>query len=173
MTDNLLVKTKRDAQMLHWLQSATAKEPNRFPLQCLHLDKDRQMVEAVGIMNIAAVEEGYNNNIFIGHFAAGDTTLSHRLGFQILEGRTDEQGTDSDSFRIYYAIDAPELDDPGIPVEGLLFVIDNTDETRNWSYRYDPAGGEYGSLTVSISGAGGNTSEQRAFPPCCSTGRLG
>lgn len=116
-----------------------------------------QAITASGILNILGVDAEYNNNVFIGHFAADDATLPRMLGFQILEEFSDDQGGDPPSFRIYYRITAPELEATGVPVEGPLFVITNTGETREWRYKYDPANGDHGSLTVSISGIGGNT----------------
>ena len=43
--------------------------------------------------------------------------------------------------------------------EGELFIITGVDESRTWSYLYDPDDVSYGSLTVSISGSGGNTAK--------------
>ena len=38
-----------------------------------------------------------------------------------------------------------------------MFTIDGLDQSRTWSYDYDPSAGTSGSLTVSISGPGGAT----------------
>ena len=113
-----------------------------------------QVIAASGILNISRVDAHYNNNVFIGHFAADDVALSRAIGFQILEEPGGNQGTNPSSFRIYYKIDALGVDTMS---EGPLFVITNTDETREWHYQYDPSDGDYGSLTVSVSGNGGNT----------------
>jgi hypothetical protein len=103
-------------------------------------------IRASGLLNIVNVEPGYDNNVVIGHFdsRAAPDERAGRIGFQILENRS----TSPFSFRVFYKIGDGE---------GYLFVVDGINERRTWSYLYDPDDGPHGSLTVSISGSGGNT----------------
>ena len=103
-----------------------------------------EVLSASGLMNIYNVEPGYNHNIHVGHFDSNGPPKINGIGFQILE----EQSTSPFSFRIFYMIG---------PTEWALFTITGINESRTWSYLYDPNDGSYGSLTVSISGSGGNT----------------
>jgi len=104
-------------------------------------------LSASGILNIRSVDLAYNNNVFIGHFDNGafGTGEQNGIGFQVLEGATQEGTSES---RIFYQVGTNE---------GLLFTIDGLDLTRAWSYVYDPSAGSFGSLTVSVSGPGGET----------------
>ena len=104
-------------------------------------------LSASGIMNIISVDPDYNTNVFIGHFdssAFGVSTVNG-IGFQVLEDFS-QMGTGT--FRIFYLVGN---------FEGLLFEIDGLNVTRNWSYSYNPDSGDFGSLSVSISGPGGGT----------------
>jgi len=101
-----------------------------------------EVLSASGLMNIYNVEPGYNHNFHIGHFDSSSDI--NGIGFVILEN----QSTSPFSFRIHYTIG---------DTYDLLFTITGINESRTWSYLYDPDDGSYGSLTVSISGSGGNT----------------
>ena len=104
-----------------------------------------EILSASGLMNIRSVEDGYNNNIHIGHFDRDDFTLQsiNGIGFQILEW--EDTTPPQYFFRICYMIG---------DYEDCLFTITGFDESRTWSYLYDPKDGSYGSLTVSISDSG-------------------
>lgn len=106
-------------------------------------------IQASGLMNIRSVEAGYNNNTHVGHFDSDglSTFVINGIGFQVLE----QNSTSPFSFRIFYTIGS---------TEDFLFEINGVDESRNWSYLYDPNDGDFGSLTVSISGAGGDTAKR-------------
>ena len=106
------------------------------------------ILSASGLMNIYKVEPHYNNNIIISHFDSSGPSYINGIGFQILEYPINDQSTNPSSFRIFYKIG---------DTEGLLFNINGINESRDWSYLYDPNDSSYGSLTVSISGSGGNT----------------
>jgi len=106
------------------------------------------IISASGLMNIYNVEPDYNNNIQISHFDSNGPPHINGMGFQILEYPITGQTTNPSSFRIFYKIG---------DTEGLLFIINGIKESRTWSYLYDPNDGSYGSLTVSVSGSGGNT----------------
>jgi uncharacterized repeat protein (TIGR01451 family) len=106
------------------------------------------MLSASGLLNIAEVDEGYNNTVFVGHFDGSQTSALRGIGFEILEDISGSQSIDNPRFRINYRIGE---------AEGLLFTIANTQETRSWSYLYDPKGGDHGSLTVSVSGTNGDS----------------
>ena len=103
-----------------------------------------KILSASGLMNIYNVEPGYNHNFHIGHFDSSIPPYINGIGFVILEN----QSTSPFSFRIFYTIG---------DTAGFLFTITGIKESRTWSYLYDPNDGSYGSLTVSISGSGGNT----------------
>jgi hypothetical protein len=107
-----------------------------------------EILSASGLMNIYNVEPDYNNNIHIGHFDRNGPSQINGIGFQILEYPVNNQTINPTSFRIFYEIGS---------YEGLLFTITGIKESRTWSYLYDPNDGSYGSLTVSISGSGGDT----------------
>ena len=100
-----------------------------------------------GILNIVSVDMDYNNNVFIGHFDNGGFSplVMNGIGIMMLESAA-QIGTSE--FRIVYTIGT---------TEGLLFTIDGLDQTRTWSYDYDPSAGTSGSLTISVSGPGGAT----------------
>lgn len=101
---------------------------------------------ASGLMNIYNVDENYNNRIHIGHFVA-QTDISgyplNGIGFNISEiiGHPF-------SFRVHIWI--------GTHTSGFVNIT-GIKESRTWSYFYDPNDGDYGSITVSVSGPGGNT----------------
>ena len=101
---------------------------------------------ASGILNIRSVDLGYDNNVLVGHFDSGEFSESEQngIGLQVLE--PDEQG--ATSLRIFYLAGTGE---------GQLFVIEGLNLPRTWSYNYDPKAGDFGSLTISISGPGGGT----------------
>ncbi len=101
---------------------------------------------ASGIMNIRSVDPGYNGNVFIGHFDNGEFSDGgpNGIGLQVLEPEEE----DATSFRIFYLAGTDE---------GQRFVIEGLNLTRTWSYNYDPKAGDFGSLTISISGPGGGT----------------
>lgn len=103
---------------------------------------------ASGLMNIEEVDEGYNNSVFVGHFDGSQSLALHGVGFSILEEISGSQTTDNPTFRINYRIGE---------AEGLLFSIANIQETRSWNYLYDPNDGDYGSLSISVSGSGGDS----------------
>ncbi len=106
-----------------------------------------KILSASGLMNINNVDEHYNNGIFIGHFDSSSDP-PRVIGFEIMEYPPNNQGINPSSFRIFYNIGDSE---------DVLFIITGIKESRNWSYLYDPNDGSYGSITVSISGSGGNT----------------
>ena len=110
-----------------------------------------QIISASGIMSIISVDAHLNNNIFIGHFNDEDSGSSGCIGFQILEEPSGNQKINPASFRIFFKVCGGDPYGVGSPTEGLLFVISNLGESRNWSYHYDPEEGDYGALTVSIS----------------------
>jgi hypothetical protein len=104
-----------------------------------------EILSASGIVNIYNMEPGYNGHIHIGHFF-GQTDLSgypnfNGIGFYI-------DSITPSSFRVVAWI--------GDKSSGL-FNITGINESRTWSYFYDPDDGSYGSLTVSMSGSGGGT----------------
>jgi hypothetical protein len=103
-----------------------------------------EILSASGLMNIYKVDPDYNANIHVGHFNSFGPPSINGIGFQILESSPPSPF----SCRIFYKIG---------DTEGELFTIDGIDESRTWSYIYDPYDGSNGSLTVSISGSGGGT----------------
>ena len=107
-------------------------------------------LSASGILNILSVDETYNTNVLIGHFdqEGFDFGSQNGIGLQVLE---DGPST----FRIFYLA--------GL-VEGHLFTIDGLNLTRTWDYSYDPSAGSSGSLTVSLSGPGGETTTHFLTP---------
>jgi CubicO group peptidase (beta-lactamase class C family) len=100
-----------------------------------------EAVQARGTLSIRNLEEGYNNNVFIGHFNSGDSAEINGLGLQILEGSNPDRLIDPNSFRVFYKIGN---------TEGYLFEIPNTPETLDWHYFYDPGAGSNGSLTITV-----------------------
>jgi len=109
-------------------------------------DRD-DMLSASGILNIVSVDMNYNNNVSVGHFDRGGFQFgrTNGIGFQILE---DGAQIGTSEFRIFYMAGT---------VTELLFAIDGLDLTRTWSYEYDPSAGGFGSISVSVSGPGGET----------------
>ena len=106
-------------------------------------------ISASGLLNIRSVENGFNHNILIGHFdndafLPPEPSQFNAIGLQVLENNNSPPY----SFRIVYAAGTGAAE---------LFVVTGVDESRTWSYDYDPYDGSFGSLTISVSGAGGTT----------------
>jgi hypothetical protein len=95
------------------------------------------VIEAAGRFNVVDVQDGHNYNTFIGHFLVADTD-GGRLGIEILEPGDGEA-------RVRLVHGANSFD---------VFDLQDLNLDRDWSYRYDPSIGTYGSIEVTVEGQG-------------------
>jgi hypothetical protein len=101
-----------------------------------------QILSASGLMNIYNEDPSYDAGIHIGHCDSSGPVYTNGIGFNSIGIKINEEGVVSYKIAV---------------TEGFLFYITGIDESRTWSYLYNPYDSSYGSLTVSISGSGGNT----------------
>lgn len=93
-------------------------------------------VHASGVLYFGGVQEGYDNNIFVGFFRADsiESGAFSGLGLQVLENG-------ASAFRVFRLSGTSE---------GLVDILDIADSPTSWRFSYNPFIGSYGVLSISI-----------------------